>query len=85
MQSLEIVPLTGERKKDRDSFVLTGQNAQLHSYTFAQHKNGTIKGFTLAYPPADSATMTRIADVMRASFTPIGDAALDDSLGGAPV
>ena len=84
MQSLEIVPLTGERKKDRDSFVLTGQNAKTHSYTYARHKDGIIKGFTLAYPPKDEATMTRIADVMRASFNPVGDAALDESLGGAP-
>jgi S1-C subfamily serine protease/peptidoglycan hydrolase-like protein with peptidoglycan-binding domain len=84
MQSLEIVPLTGKREKSRDSFVLTGQNAKLQSYTYAQHKNGIIKGFTLAWPPEDAATMARIAEVMRASFKPIGDAALDESLGGAP-
>ncbi len=71
MQTLEIVPLEGERQLGRDSFTLRGSNAELESYSFARLSGGEIKGFALVYPPARSAEMARIIDIMQRSFTPI--------------
>ena len=36
MQTLEIVPLEGERERKAGAFVLTGKNAKLQSYTQVQ-------------------------------------------------
>ncbi len=83
MQTLEIVPMTGARERDRNSFVLTGQNARLHSYTYAALRDGRIKGFTLTWEPADARRMNKVAEIMRDSFTPYGDKVLDESLGNA--
>ncbi len=68
MQTLEIVPLEGERSKKRNSFVLTGQSDTLHSYTYALLKGGYVKGFTLAYPPERADDMARVIEIMQDSF-----------------
>ncbi len=68
MQTLEIVPLKGERSRDRDSFVLTGANARIVSHTEARLSNGRIKGFTLVWPAGDEERRTRILNLMKASF-----------------
>ncbi|WP_179300231.1 trypsin-like peptidase domain-containing protein [Pseudothioclava arenosa] len=81
MQTLEIVPVAGERSRDRTSFTLTGQNAKLHSHSEAQLKSGLIKGFTLAYPADQEARMARVLAAMQQSFEPTGTKALDDTLG----
>lgn len=79
MQTLEIVPLEGERQRNRQNFVLTGQSDTLHSYTYAALSNGTVKGFTLIWPPSEARLMRKAAQIMRDSFEPYGDTALDDS------
>lgn len=81
MQTLEIVPLEGARERSRTGFVLTGQNAQVHSHTEVGLRGGLIKGFTLIYPAANATRMERVLAAMRASFRPLGDRALDDTLG----
>ena len=81
MQTLEIVPLEGERSRDRNGFKLSGQNDKLHSYTEVKLQGGLIKGFTLVYPPADAQRMARVQAAMQASFRPLGDRALDNTLG----
>jgi len=81
MQSLEIVPLAGERELKAASFVLTGSNGTVESYTQAELSGGLIKGFTLAWPPAEAERAARVLEAMKASFRPVGDRALDDSLG----
>lgn len=68
MQTLEIVPPKGERNKNRNSFTLTGQNDQVHSYTYAALGGGYVKGFTLAYPPARASDMARVIEIMRGTF-----------------
>jgi peptidoglycan hydrolase-like protein with peptidoglycan-binding domain len=68
MQTLEIVPLEGERSKGRRSFTLTGQNDQIHSYTYARTEGGYVKGFTLVYPPAKAADMARVIEIMQDSM-----------------
>lgn len=70
LQTLEIVPLNGYRKMERNSFVLMGSNDDVQSYTYAALNNGEIKGFTLLWPPGDLARRDRVMNQMRASFSP---------------
>ena len=84
MQTLEIVPLEGAREKRNNDFTLTGQNDDLHSYTYARLNDGLIKGFTITWKPEEADLMNKIARFMRDSFTPVGSTALDETLGQAP-
>jgi peptidoglycan hydrolase-like protein with peptidoglycan-binding domain len=81
MQTLEIVPMDGARERRRSSFTLTGQNGAIQSYTQAELQGGLIKGFTLVWPSDDAARGERVLAAMKSSFKPVGDRALDDSLG----
>lgn len=81
MQTLEIVPMDGARERKNESFVLTGQSATLHSYTYAALADGMVKGFTLIWRPEDDKLMTRVVEIMRDSFEPYGARALDEALG----
>lgn len=83
MQTLEIVPLTGDRRKNANDFVLTGQNDRLHSYTYAALQDGMVKGFTVTWAPEEDDLFAKIVPIMRESFRPVGDSALDDTLGQA--
>ena len=69
MQTLEIVPLEGERERRQNSFLLTGQNDQLRSHTVAQLRDGAVKGYTLIWTPERDAQMARVLPMMEASFT----------------
>ena len=69
MQTLEIVPLEGERERRQNSFLLTGQDDDLRSHTFAQFRNGEIKGYTLIWTPERDAQMERVLPMMEASFS----------------
>lgn len=71
MQTLEIVPLDGERSRSADSFLLTGQSPTLRSHTEARLQDGQIKGFTLLWPPERDAQIERVLPLMQESFTPI--------------
>ena len=81
MQTLEIVPLEGERGLNRTSFVLTGKSDKIQSHTEVMLKGGAIKGFTLAWRPEDGKRATKVLEAMRAGFRPLDDGVLDDSLG----
>lgn len=80
MQTLSIVPLEGERERRERTFTLTGRNATLESYSYAELSGGLIKGFTLAWNPADDERMARVLETMKASFRGVGDRALDPAL-----
>ena len=80
MQTLEIVPLQGFRERQGESFTLTGQNAELHSHTYARLEDGMVKGFTLIYPPEAEVRMSRAVAIMRETLTSTGPA-LDPTLG----
>ncbi|MBF9035676.1 peptidoglycan-binding protein [Rhodobacterales bacterium HKCCE2091] len=69
MQTLEIVPLEGERSRDANGFVLTGQSPTLRSHTVARLQDGAIKGFTLIWPPERDAQMARVLPMMLESMT----------------
>ena len=74
MQTLEVVPFEGERRKNARNFVLTGQNAKLHSHTEAKLQNGQIHGFTLVFPPEKAADMARVIETMQKSIESLGTA-----------
>lgn len=76
MQTLDIVPLTGERARQNDRFVLTGQSDSLRSHTEARLVGGAVKGFTLVWPPEQDARAARVLPMMQASFRAL-DGVLD--------
>ncbi|MCG6903113.1 MAG: serine protease [Rhodobacter sp.] len=81
MQTLEIVPLEGERTRRANRFTLTGQNARITSYTHAVLDNDEIKGFTLIWPTNDDARREVALNTMRDSFAPIAGVVLPDAYG----
>ncbi|KIC42363.1 peptidoglycan-binding protein [Ruegeria sp. ANG-R] len=80
MQSLEIIPLEGERALRGNSFTIEGRGDGIVSFTQAALKEGKIKGFTLVWPQGDEARRARVLAAMRASFTTT-DAVLDAGAG----
>ena len=74
MQTLEIVPLDGARRRDANGFTLTGQSDSLRSHTEARLEDGRIKGFTLIWTPERDAAMARVLPMMQASFATYGGA-----------
>ena len=81
MQTLEVVPLNGRRERNRRSFVLTGQNDAIESYTYAAVADGAIKGFTVTWRPEQRRLMTRVTQLMRESFTTTPGVILPDTAG----
>jgi peptidoglycan hydrolase-like protein with peptidoglycan-binding domain len=81
MQNFEIVPLEGARSREANRFVLTGRNAEIYSHTEVSLRGGLIKGFTLVWPAAEAVRMARVLAAMQGSFTPLGNRAMDASLG----
>ncbi|MCC5984918.1 MAG: trypsin-like peptidase domain-containing protein [Rhodobacteraceae bacterium] len=82
MQTLDIVPLEGDRQRQANSFVLTGQSDTVRSHTFAQYQRGQIKGWTLIWTPARDEQMERVLPMMQESFATFGDT-LPDGIGEA--
>ena len=82
MQTLEIVPLEGARERNANSFTLTGQGAKLRSHTFAQFRNGQVKGYTLVWTPDRDDQMARVLPIMQDSFSTFGGT-LPESTGQA--
>ncbi len=81
MSTFDDVPPDGYRKKRRDWFVLSGRNDKVVSYTYARVTNGTIKGFSLIWPPARDNEMQPLVTAMYDSFTPLDNYVLDEKLG----
>ena len=68
MQTLEVVPLDGERSRNSSNFRIVGQNDRIVSETVASLRNGHVKGFTLIWPVGDEERRTRVLERMEASF-----------------
>lgn len=84
LQTLEIIPLEGERNRKKNSFEIEGRGNGIVSYTQATLDNGEIKGFTLVWPTGDEARRARILTAMKASFTRL-DGVLDPAEGAGAV
>lgn len=80
MQTLEIVPLEGERTRKEKSFVLTGKNREIVSHTEVSLEDGQIKGFTLVWPVGDEERRTRILGEMQNTYARL-DGVLDPAAG----
>ena len=80
LQTLEVVPLQGERSRGERSFTISGKSASVASYSYAELSGGLIKGYMLVWQPADGDRMARVLAAMQASFKPSGDTALDPGL-----
>ncbi|MBE1282959.1 MAG: peptidoglycan-binding protein [Rhodobacteraceae bacterium] len=80
LQTLEIVPLVGDRERKSDRFTIEGRGDGIVSYTEASLKNGEIKGFTLIWPAGDEARRARVLAAMKSSFTRT-DGVLDPAAG----
>jgi len=76
MQTLDIVPLEGDRERQGDRFLLTGRSDTLRSHTEARLIGGAVKGFTLVWPPERDGDMARVLPIMQQSFTAL-DGVLD--------
>lgn len=82
MQTLRIVPETGPRSLDGDSFTLIGEGALQITHAQAWLEDGTIKGFALIWPAGDEERRTRLLGRMQDSFTRL-DGVLDAAAGSA--
>ncbi|MGR3492424.1 MAG: peptidoglycan-binding protein, partial [Shimia sp.] len=78
MQTLEIIPPTGERRLRDDRFDIEGVNDTIHSTARVTYARGQIKGFVLIWPAGDEARRSRVLERMLASFQTT-DATLDPS------
>ena len=80
LQTLEIVPMEGERSRNERSFTINGRNATTASYSYAQLSKGLVKGYMVIWSPSDDERMSRVLAAMQSSFKPVGDRALDPGL-----
>lgn len=80
LQTLEAVPKTGPRERQEKSFTIEGVSDKVQSYAYAETRNGTVKGYLVAWNPADGERMHRILPALKASFRSVGDKALDPGL-----
>ena len=80
LQTLEIVPLDGDRERRSNSFSITGENSKIVSQTEVWLERGEIKGFVFIWPKDDETRRIRILDEMRKSFSRI-DGVLPMDLG----
>ncbi len=80
LQTLEIIPLDGERDRGRDRFIITGQSATQRAHVEARLQNGEIKGWALLWDPSADGDAELIIATMRDSFRSI-NGVLPSSMG----
>lgn len=80
LQTLEVVPTTGERTRGERSFTISGKSTTLESYSYAELSGGLIKGYILAWKPSDADRMARVLTTMQATFKSPGSTVLDPGL-----
>lgn len=80
MQTLEIVPLDGARQRGRTSFVLSGADEAITSYTSARLIGGSVKGYTLVWPTNDEKRRGLVLAALERSFASV-DGVLPDTFG----
>ena len=70
MQTLEAVPLEGERELRGDSFLITGQSDDMRARIHAQLTGGAVKGYGLIWEPRADDAAERVLDAMETGFAP---------------
>jgi peptidoglycan hydrolase-like protein with peptidoglycan-binding domain len=82
LQSLEVIPPTGERNRGNNDFTINGEDRDIVSYTYATVVDGAVKGYMLVWPKSgDERLLTMAMDAMKSSFASTGPTALDDNAG----
>lgn len=80
LQSLDVVPSTGDRSLEEGQFTINAADDKMAAFAYAAASKGSVKGYFVTWDPSISAKMTRILPALQASFRPIGDKYLDPSL-----
>lgn len=80
LQTLEVVPPTGNRSLKDTSFTIEAASDSVQSLAFAQTKDGLVKGYLVVWNPGDAERMARILPALQASFRAVGSKALDPGL-----
>ncbi|MGB7270007.1 MAG: peptidoglycan-binding protein [Albidovulum sp.] len=81
LQTLEIMPLIGERSLGAASFTINGSNDRISALATATMSGGLVKGYVVSWPKGDATRAARVLDAMKSSFAPQGKSALDENLG----
>ncbi|MFN4098486.1 MAG: trypsin-like peptidase domain-containing protein [Pararhodobacter sp.] len=81
LQTLEVIPLEGERDRGRDRFTISGRSDTARAQVEARLQNGQIKGWILLWEPRADADAAVIQATMRDSIRSI-DGVLPSSMGG---
>ncbi len=82
MQTLEAIPLDGERTRRANGFLLTGQSASARAHAVASLQGGAIKGWVLLWEPRADGDAEAVLAAMEGSFRAFGEA-LPDNLGAS--
>ncbi|MFN3846973.1 MAG: serine protease, partial [Paracoccaceae bacterium] len=80
LQTLKIIPTTGERSRAERSFEINGTSATTRSYAFAETRAGLVKGYILVWSPDQIEQADRVLGLMKSSFRPVGNRALDPGM-----
>lgn len=80
LQTLEDVPLEGERSRSDTAFTIDAANGAVASHTHAELSRGMIKGYMLVWRPQDGDRIARVRAAMEASFRSVSDRTLDPGL-----
>jgi peptidoglycan hydrolase-like protein with peptidoglycan-binding domain len=80
LQTLEIMPPTGDRALGETSFTINGADAGVASYAYVERGQGLIKGYMVTWNPAKADGIDRILPVLQNTFRAVGDTALDPGL-----
>ena len=80
LQTLAIIPETGERSRSERSFAINGADAATASYAYAELSQGLIKGYILTWPTSDADRAGRVLAAMKSSFRAFGSRALDPGM-----
>lgn len=80
LQTLDAVPLTGERQRGERSFRIRGTSDRTDTTAYAELRGGLIKGWMLISAPGNEARDARILQALEQSFTMTGTRALDPGM-----
>lgn len=80
LQSLDIMPVIGDRALEEGAFTLQGRNDQIETLAYGKIVDGAVKGYVLSWQVAQGGQMPRVVEMMRSSFRSTGQVALDSSL-----
>jgi len=79
MQTLEVIPLEGERERRNNGFLITGQSPDARAHAVAQLQGGAIKGYVLLWEPAADEDAPRVLETLAASFRAVSGVLENDA------